>query len=133
MKKRIEISNEILATIDFNNTSMGGSIEPDVKINEMERLFEIQVKLPSVSPEMLKIDIVDNKLWLYYLQSVLVNTDNEGFMPRTISNIFLPENIDRENISAKYESNSWKIVLLKTANRKVLENKSMLNIKKIEI
>jgi HSP20 family molecular chaperone IbpA len=118
MKSKIKVPKEILATIDFNNTVMGGSVEPIIKINEAEESFEINVSIPSLSPDTLKVDIVDNKLWVYSLQEVLVNTDMTGFMPKTIANLFLPENIDRDNISAKYELNSWKIVLPKDGQKK---------------
>jgi HSP20 family protein len=111
MKSNITISKEILATIDFNNTIMGGSVEPAVKINEGKEAFEIFVKVPSLSPDSLKVDIVDNKLWLYNMQAVLSNNEMIGFMPKTISSMHLPENIDREHISAKYEFGGWKIVL----------------------
>jgi HSP20 family molecular chaperone IbpA len=111
MKSNIKIPKEILATIDFNNTIMGGSVEPAVKINEGKEAFEIFVKVPSLAPESLKVDIVDNKLWLYNLQPVLSKNDTVGFMPKTISSLFLPENINRELISAKYEFGGWKITL----------------------
>ncbi len=117
MKSKIKIPKEILATIDFNNSIMGGSVEPIVKINEIDAAFEISVRIPSLSPDTLKVDIVDNKLWLYSLQEVLSNNEMVGFMPKTIANLHLPENIDRENISAKYESNSWKIVLPKDGEK----------------
>ena len=111
MKKNIKIPKEILATIDFNNTVMGGSVEPAVKINEGKEAFEVLVKVPSLSPENLKIDIVDNRLWLYNLQPVLSNNEIIGFMPKTITNMYLPENVNRELISAKYEASGWKIVI----------------------
>lgn len=111
MKKNIKIPKEILATIDFNNTVMGGSVEPAVKINEGKEAFEVLVKVPGLSPENLQIDIVDNRLWLYNLQPVLSNNEIIGFMPKTITNMYLPENVDRELISAKYEQGGWKIVI----------------------
>ncbi len=111
MKSNIVIPKEILASIDFNNTVMGGSVEPSVKINESNEAFEIFVKVPSLSPESLKVDIVENKLWLYNLQAVLSNNDTLGFMPKTISSMFLPDNVNRELISAKYEYGGWKIIL----------------------
>ncbi len=111
MKSKIVIPKEILATIDFNNSIFGGSVEPDIKINEGVSAFELEIRVPSLSADSLKVDIVENRLWLYSMQAVLSNTDNFGFMPKTITNFILPDNIDRENISAKYESNGWKIVL----------------------
>lgn len=111
MKEKIKIPQEILATIDFNNTVLGGSVEPSVKINEGKEAFEIYLKVPSLSPDKLKVDIVDNKLWLYSLLEVLSQNKTVGFMPKTISSMHLPENIDREHISAKYEYGGWKIVL----------------------
>lgn len=111
MKNKIKIPNEILATIDFNNTVMGGSVEPVVKINQGEMAFEILLKVPSLSPDQLKVDIVDNNLWLYNLMPVLSNNETVGFMPKTISSMHLPENVDREQISAKYEFGGWKIIL----------------------
>jgi HSP20 family molecular chaperone IbpA len=111
MKSNIKIQKEILATIDFNNTVMGGSVEPNIKINEGKEAFEIYLKVPSLSPESLKIDIVDNRLWLYNLQPVLSNNATIGFMPKTITDMFLPDNVDRDQVTAKYEKGGWKIVL----------------------
>ena len=118
MKNNITIPKEILATIDFNNSILGGSVEPIVKINEGIDAFEINVKVPSISPESLKVEILDNSLWLYNLQPVLSKNEMIGFMPKTITNMHLPENIDRENISAKYEGNCWKITLPKDNEKK---------------
>jgi HSP20 family molecular chaperone IbpA len=118
VKNKIVIPKEILATIDFNNSIFGGSVEPNIKINEGVDAFELDIKVPSLSANNLKVDIVDNRLWLYSLQAVLSNTDKNGFMPKTITSFVLPENIDRENISAKYESNGWKIVLPIDSERK---------------
>jgi HSP20 family molecular chaperone IbpA len=111
MNNKIKIANEILAVIDFNNTVMGGSVEPIIKINQGKEAFEIHLQVPSLAPEALKVDIVENRLWLYNLMPVLSNNAKVGFMPKTISNLQLPQNIDREAISARYEAGAWKIVL----------------------
>jgi HSP20 family molecular chaperone IbpA len=113
MKSKIKIPNEILASIDFNNSLSGGSVEPIMIIVEKEESFEIDVKIPTVSPEMFKIDIIENQLWLYNMQAVLTNTKKNGFMPRTIGNIALPETVNREAISASYQNKEWKITLPK--------------------
>jgi HSP20 family molecular chaperone IbpA len=77
MKSKIKIPNEILASIDFNNSLSGGSVEPIMIIVEKEESFEIDVKIPTVSPEMFKIDIIENQLWLYNMQAVLTNTEKK--------------------------------------------------------
>ena len=118
MKSKIKIPNEILASIDFNNSLSGGSVEPTMQITEQDYAFEIDVKMPSLSPENFKIDIVENQLWLYTMQSVLNNTDKNGFMPRTIGNMVLPEIVDREAITANYENKAWKITLPKDNDKK---------------
>ncbi|MES2795144.1 MAG: Hsp20 family protein [Bacteroidota bacterium] len=111
MKSKIEIPKEILATIDFNNTLLGGAVEPQISMETSDEGIEVNLKMPGLAPDDLKVDIVDNRLLLYYLQPVLSNNEKFGFMTRSLSTVFLPENIDRESITAIYENKAWKINL----------------------
>jgi HSP20 family molecular chaperone IbpA len=113
MKRKVKIPTEILANIDFNNTLAGGSVESNMQINEQNDFIEIDITIPTVSPDLFKVEIIDNNLMVYTMQAVLTNTIKNGFMPRTIGNITLPHNIDREAISATYENKIWKITLPK--------------------
>jgi len=114
MNNKIVIPREILANIDFTNTLNGGRVEPKIEVIQTADSYEIFVKVAGLEADHLKVDIDDNRLWLYALQPVLKTAEQEAhqnFVPQTIGQLMLPNFVDVNNISARYHNNQWKIVM----------------------
>jgi HSP20 family protein len=114
MNKKIEIPQNILANIDFSNTLNGGRTEPNIVVNQTEHFYEIFVKVAGLEADHLRVDVENNRLWLYTLQPVLKKAEQEeaeNFVPQTIGQLMLPNFVDVENISAKYYNHQWKIIM----------------------
>ena len=114
MEKKIVIPREILANIDFSNTLNGGRVEPKIEVSQTPDSYEIFVKMAGLEANHLKLNIEDNRLWLYALQPVLKTAEqevHENFVPQTIGQLMLPNFVDVENISARYHNHQWKIVM----------------------
>ncbi|MEA5139024.1 Hsp20/alpha crystallin family protein [Arcicella rigui] len=114
MNKKIEIPKNILANIDFSNTLNGGRVEPNITVNQTEDSYEVFVKVAGLEADHLKVDVDNNRLWLYTLQPVLKKAEQEipeNYVPQTIGQLMLPNFVDVENISAKYYNQQWKIVM----------------------
>ena len=114
MENKIVIPREILANIDFTNTLNGGRVEPKIEVNQTPDSYEIFVKVAGLEADHLKVDIEENRLWLYALQPVLKTAEQEvhqNFVPQTIGQLVLPNFVDVENISARYHNHQWKIVM----------------------
>ncbi|MFC0184015.1 Molecular chaperone IbpA, HSP20 family [Pseudarcicella hirudinis] len=112
MKTNIKIPREILGNIDFWNTINGGRPEPVIQINQAEESYEVSVKVAGLQAEDLQVDVIENRLWLYTWQPILKHEgQTDSFLPLTIGNIILPNNVELEEISAKYEQNQWKIFI----------------------
>jgi HSP20 family molecular chaperone IbpA len=114
MYKKIVIPREILANIDFNNTLNGGRVEPNIEVNQTPDYYEVFVRVAGLEADHLRVDVEDNRLWLYALQPVLKTAEqevHENFVPQTIGQLMLPNFVDVENISARYHNHQWKIVM----------------------
>lgn len=121
MEKKIIIPRDILANIDFNNTLNGGRVEPKIKINQTDNSYEVLVRVAGLEADHLRMDIDENRLWLYALQPVLKTAEQEmaeNYVPQTIGQLMLPNFVDVENISARYHNHQWKIVMPFDDNRK---------------
>ena len=115
------IPREILANIDFNNTLNGGRSEPKIMVNQTDNSYEILVKVAGLEADHLRMDIDENRLWLYALQPVLKTAEQEtaeNYVPQTIGQLMVPNFVDVENISARYHNHQWKIVMPFDNNRK---------------
>ncbi len=90
MNKKIEIPQNILANIDFTNTLNGGRVEPNIRVNQTEHFYEVFVKVAGLDADHLKVDVDNNRLWLYTLQPVLKKAEQEmpeNYVPQTIGQL----------------------------------------------
>lgn len=114
MKSQISIPKEILANIDFANTLNGGRTESLVWVNRGENGYEVFVKMPGVDPDDLQVDIEDGHLWLYTLHPVLKverQKEVESFLPYTVGDLIIPNDVDVDHISARYRNGRWRVFL----------------------
>lgn len=97
----------------------GSSFVPRVDVVEDEKSFSIQVAVPGMNKEDLKIDLNDNTLTVSGERKFKTEKKEKNFHSietqyGNFSRSFtLPENVDTQNISAKYENGILEIVVPK--------------------
>ena len=95
---------------------------PATNIVEREKELQMQLVLPGVSKEHLKINIEDNRLTVGFENIIQSEIDNESFLRREFEmssfqrEFIIPSNIDKENISSKLENGILNIILPKKDN-----------------
>jgi|SRR5882762_4245552 len=102
MKTRKFISNELLASIDVLNTVNGGVSEPQLTLKQFQDHREVQLKVPGVKEENIKVEIHNNILSVFYnfhLQSAGLPIQ----VPKVVYNKPIPYFVDAARITALYE------------------------------
>jgi len=106
MKTNIQIPQDILAAIDFANTTNGGMSEPMIIVNEEKEGYEMAVKAAGLEADSFQIDVVNGNLWVYHLLPLYANRpegmDNLKTI-RTLGNMTLPNGVDTDRIAARYD------------------------------
>lgn len=106
MKKKLNIPQEMLMSIDFMNTANGGMSQPILNIENKGNGYEVVVKAPGVEPDDLQVEIMKDKLMIYHLLPVFGKVEGETSEIRSIrfiSKMQIPADVDVENISAHYD------------------------------
>lgn len=109
---------------DFGFCEMNNVMNVDVRENEKEYL--ISAELPGVNKENISLEYNDNNLTITATRENVINDDrSENYIRRernygTFSRSLYLENVDRENIMAKFENGELKII----APKKKVKNSS---------
>lgn len=112
MKTKIQIPQDILSAIDYANTTNGGMSEPVLAISRGEEGYEVSVKAAGLTADSFQIDILDNRLWVYHLVMLFAERpDGMGNLQtaRTLGNLFLPNDVNVENIGARYDDETGEL------------------------
>lgn len=119
MKNKIKIPKELLMTIDVNNTLNGGASQPELSIERKKEGYELIVSAPGVDADQLEVEIVKNKLLVYYSLPVFKQRfeEEESFQsPRILANVGLPHDVDPETVSARYDQWESNLVVVMPYN-----------------
>ena len=101
---------DILTSLNVLNTLHGGIVEPQVKLRQHEQSREIRIRVPSIEPELIEVEINDNILFVYY--AVNMNSAGKNIrLPYTIYNKPLPYYIKISKINSAVEGNELVITL----------------------
>lgn len=95
---------EILTSVDVLNTLHGGVVEPQVTLNQLENSREMRIKVGSIDPESIQVEINNNRLFIYFVLPITAAGKNIR-LPYTIYNRTLPYYIDINNINSSVEGN----------------------------
>ncbi len=98
-------SKENMAAFDFSNTTDGGRSLPMIRLQQTADSYKLYLKVPGITPDRLKIEVVNNHLWIHY--GVTLHDEDLGEMPYTVALLPLPLHIVREEIHASYENREW--------------------------
>lgn len=101
---------DILTSVDVLNTLYGGISEPQVVVRQLQNSREMRVKVPGVDPELIQVEITNNRLGVYYALNISSAGKNVK-LPYTIYNRQLPYFIDIGNIDAVVDGNELIITL----------------------
>lgn len=120
MESKLKIPREMLMNIDFINTVNGGMSEPAIKLDKGSDGFEVVVKIPGIEVEDLQLEVVKgkrnaNNLKLFHLLPIFSQenlSDEEQWKTiRFINTFVIPDGVDIDNISAKYDDTLRQLVL----------------------
>ena len=102
MKERKFINNELLASIDVLNTLSGGVSEPQMILKQFQDHREIQIKVPGVNEDSLKVEVHNNILSVFYTFHIQ-SGDLPLHVPKVVYNKSIPHFVDAARITASYE------------------------------
>lgn len=120
MESKLKIPREMLMNIDFINTVNGGMSEPSIKLNKGSDGFEVVVKIPGIEVEDLQLEVVkgkrnSNNLKLFHLLPIFsqenLPDDEQWKTIRFINTFVIPDGVDIDNISARYDDDRRQLVL----------------------
>ncbi|ACT94173.1 Hsp20/alpha crystallin family protein [Dyadobacter fermentans] len=120
MESKLKIPREMLMNIDFINTVNGGMSEPSIKLDKGSDGFEVVVKIPGIEVEDLQLEVVkgkrnSNNLKLFHLLPIFSQenlSDEEQWKTiRFINTFVIPDGVDIDNISARYDDDRRQLVL----------------------
>ena len=111
-KEKLNMENrlDLLTSVDVLNTLHGGVSEPQVSVNQLDNSREVRIKVPSIDPESIQVEINDNSLFVYYVMNI--NSAGKNIrLPYTIYNRKLPYFIDLGKINSAVEGRQLVITL----------------------
>jgi HSP20 family molecular chaperone IbpA len=120
MESKLKIPQEMLMNIDFINTVNGGMSEPAIKLDRGSEGFEVVVKIPGIEVEDLQLEVVKgkkntNNLKLFHLLPIFsqdnLPDDEQWKTVRFINTFVIPEGVDIDHITAKYDDSLRHLVL----------------------
>ncbi|MCE6990461.1 Hsp20/alpha crystallin family protein [Dyadobacter sp. CY323] len=120
MESKLKIPQEMLMNIDFINTVNGGMSEPAIKLDRGSEGFEVVVKIPGIDVEDLQLEVVKgkrntNNLKLFHLLPIFsqqnLSEEEQWKTIRFINTFVIPDGVDIEHISAKYDDALRHLVL----------------------
>ena len=128
MPKRNNMENrfEILTSVDVLNTLHGGVTEPQVSVKHLENAREMRIRIPSIDPESIQVEINGNKLSIWF--AININTALKRVqLPYMIHNRTVPYFIDISKINSMVDENALVITLPFNALAKGYHKKIKIN------
>jgi HSP20 family molecular chaperone IbpA len=104
--KNIEITKELLAQIDFENTVNGGMALFNIEAGRDESGYRMKINAPTLEKENVQVSVENQRFMVFTMINVL---EGEGQMPYFLVNLPLAPDVDVERISARF--NEGKIYL----------------------
>jgi len=92
----------LLTSVDVLSTLHGGVIEPRVVLNQLEQSREMRIKVPSVDPGLIQVEVNNNNLFIYYVMN-LTSSGKTVRLPYSIYNHDIPYFIDISKINSQVE------------------------------
>lgn len=111
MNRKVVIPTGLWGQLDLWNTLNGGRVEPRMHLNRGKRGFALDLWVPGLSPEALRIELNSGKIIIYRMVEVMGRTSDKQMLPHVITQFPIPSGIDQERIKAKWAEDHWRIYL----------------------
>lgn len=98
MRVEKELSKRLAESANVINDINGGSVFPTFKTTTEKDHYRLEVSVPSVEPDDIKVEISGSDLMIY--QNVHVNSYT---LPNLLGMIKISADVELENISAEFE------------------------------
>ncbi|MEP1033990.1 Hsp20/alpha crystallin family protein [Ekhidna sp.] len=101
-----EVSKQLAETASIINNINGGSIFPTFKTTTEKDHYRLEVSIPSVEPDDIKVEINGSDLMIY--QNVHVNSHTQ---PNVLGTVKISVDVELENISAEFAKELLVIIM----------------------
>ena len=108
MKTNNELSKNLARTADFINTVNGGTVYPTFTTVKKRDHYKIQVTMPSVDPNDLKVEINNEMLMIFHQMEV-----KDVNVPNVIGMFQLSTDAVIDEITAEYEDQLLTVIIPK--------------------
>ncbi|MEM6641524.1 MAG: Hsp20/alpha crystallin family protein [Bacteroidota bacterium] len=98
MQTNRELSRNLARAADFINTVNGGTVAPTFHTAKEQSQYRIEVAMPTVDPDDLKVEINNGVLMIFHQMSI-----NEVQIPNVLGIFKLERDAVLDEISAAYE------------------------------
>lgn len=102
------IAKNLARTADFINTVNGGSVYPSFNTTKKSDHYRIEVSMPSVNPDNIKVEVTNNSLMIF--QQVEINQVN---LPNLLGLFKLSHDAVLDEITAEYGDNLLTVIIPK--------------------
>ena len=102
----IKDTRELALASDAMNTVRGGVTMPLFRATREEKEYRIEVKVPGVTLDNLRIEIHNNQLYIFhlvFLSEDKVAESEYGEAPRLLQQMAIPREVDISKITASHE------------------------------
>lgn len=119
-------SDAFESLFEENNDLTKVSFQPKVTISENEKSFSVNAELPGVNKEDIHVDLEENSLTLSGVKKIEkeVKKDNYHLVESSFGDFsrtfYLPDNINKDKIEAKYEDGILKLSIPKKEKEKIV-------------
>ncbi|ELR73763.1 hypothetical protein C900_01373 [Fulvivirga imtechensis AK7] len=102
---------QVLKTADIMNTLNGGTSQPRTKLRKTNNSYVLNVQIPGVDADTLKVDIIDKSLFVYHNLMFGERSDAVVMVPHVVATYPLSPDIDFRSITATYEDKTLRVVM----------------------
>lgn len=102
MRKWDNAITKLALAADIANTLGGGMSEPVVKLYKLHDSHQVEVKIPGVKEESVKVEIHNNWLTIFHILEIPTE-ELVVHVPRMVYSKAIPYFIDVDKINAKFE------------------------------
>ncbi|WP_436514384.1 Hsp20/alpha crystallin family protein [Ekhidna sp. To15] len=106
MRVEKELSKRLAETTNLINSINGGSVFPTFKTTTEKDHYRLEVSIPSIEPDDIKVEVNGSDLMVY--QNVHVNSYT---LPNVLGMIKISVDVELENISAEFEDELLVVIM----------------------
>ena len=106
MKIDKKLMRTLAQTADIVNTISGGTIFPTFNTTKEEDHYRLEVSVPSVDPDTIKVEVNSGHLLVFQQMSY-----KNAIIPNLLGMLKLKPDVEQENITAEYEDGLLVVIM----------------------